>query len=210
MKILLLLIAVATSFFVGCSSDSPSLSPSESVAAEAAAAGDADADAAAAAVEVVATPQHDQRAARSGWPPSEACSFLNPALVTRGYKHDFDDEHHCSSPYKDIGASAAGLPNNLAYYVTGTSDVADTAKLVLNYNQPASDTAATKQLVEASKTLSLKATGSDLPANVLSALSKKRSAVETSGEFQHEVKRDDWPTGRGYEIHYIVTKSVER
>ncbi len=130
--------------------------------------------------------------------------------MTRGYKHDFDDDYHCSSPYKDIGQSDLRLANNLAYYVTGGADVADTVKLVLNYNQPANADPATKQLVAASKTLSLKATGSELPPTILSAISEGRSVVEASGAFQHEVKRDDWPTGRGYETHYIVTKSVER
>jgi hypothetical protein len=88
--------------------------------------------------------------------------------------------------------------------------VADTAKLVLNYNQPDNAVPATEQLIEAAKALSLKATGSDLPPSVLSAISAGRSIVEVSGAFQHEVKREDWPTGRGYETHYIVTKSVER
>lgn len=155
-------------------------------------------------------PQPDQPATTSGWIPSEACSFLEPMLVTRGYKQLFDDEYYCSSPYKDIGQSDLRAANNLAYYVTGGANVADTLKLVLNYNQPANATPATNQLVAASKTLSLKATGSDLPPSTLAALSAGRSAVEVSGEFQHEVKRDDWPTGRGYDVQYIVTKSVER
>ena len=202
MRNLIFPIAIAASFIAGCSDGGSSQSPRSSVAAEAAAAADA--------AEAAAAPQQEQPATRSGWLPNEACSFLEPTLVTRGYKHDFDDEYHCSSPYKDIGQSDLRLANNLAYYVTGGADVADTVKLVLNYNQPANSAPATKQLVAASKTLSLKATGSDLPPTILSALSAGRSAVEVSGAFQHEVKREDWPTGRGYETHYIVTKSVDR
>lgn len=202
MRNLIFPIAVAASFITGCSDSGSSQSPSSSVAAEAAAAADA--------AEAAAAPRQEKSATRSGWAPNEACSFLEPTLVTRGYKHDFDDEYHCSSPYKDIGQSDLQLANNLAYYVTGEADVADTVKLVLNYNQPVNAAPATKQLVAASKTLSLKATGSDLPPAILSALSASRSAVEVSGAFQHEVKREDWPTGRGYETHYIVTKSVGR
>ena len=190
------------SFVAACSDGGSNQSPSSLVAAEAPAAADA--------AEGAAVPQQQQSATRSGWPPNEACSFLEPTLVTRGYKHDFDDEYHCSSPYKDIGQSDLRLPNNLAYYVTGAADVADTAKLVLNYNQPANAATATRQLVAASKMLALKATGSDLSPTILSALSAGRSAVEVSGAFQHEVRREDWPTGRGYETHYIVTKSVDR
>ena len=193
---------IATLLIAGCS-DSGSQSSVGSVAAEAAAAAADEAEAAAA-------PQPEQPATRAGWLPSDACAFLEPTLVTRGYKHDFDDEYHCSSPYLDIGKSDARLANNLAYYVTGGAGVADTLKLVVNYNQPANATYATQGLVAASKTLSSIATGSDLPPSILSALSAGHSAIEVSGPFRHEVKRIDWPTGRGYEVHYIATKSAER
>jgi hypothetical protein len=69
----------------GCSGNDSNQSLSSSSAAEAATAADA--------VEVATAPKQEQPATRSGWPPSEACSFLAPALVTRGYKHDFDDEY---------------------------------------------------------------------------------------------------------------------
>jgi hypothetical protein len=190
-------IAIAASFIGGCSNDDSSQSPRSEVAAEATAAADA------------AVPQQRRLATRNGWAPNEACSFLEPTLVTRGYKHNFGDEYHCFSPYKDIGHSDL-LENNLAYYVTGEANLADAVKLVLNYNQPTSAAPATDQLVAASKTLSLKATGGDLPPAIFTALAAGRSAVEISGAFQHEVKRKDWPTGRGYETHYIVTKLVER
>lgn len=226
MKLLILQAIIAMSLLVGCSSEKSSPTDSDSVAvdasasdastaaADAADAAAAAADAAAAAVEdqgeATEVSQPNQGAERNGWVPGEACSFLLPTLVTRGYKHEFGNEYYCSSPYKDIGMSSAGMPNNLAYYVTGRSDAADTAKLVLNYNQPANAAAATKQLVDASKKLSLNATGTELPQSILSALSVGRSATFSSGKFRHEVKRDEWPTGRGYEIHYIVTNSLER
>lgn len=199
MKAKVLALAVVVSLLANCSNSSSDPSPISSVA-------EAAGDAAGAAV----TPQRGPVEARVGWSPNDACSFLGPLLVTRGYKHDFDDKYHCSSPYKDIGASSAGLPNNLAYYVTGNSSVADTVKLVLNYNRPTDASAATKELAAASKILSLKATGNEIPENVLSAISAGRSVIEPSEDFTHEVKRDDWPAGRGYEIHYIVTSSVER
>ncbi|MFC6327992.1 hypothetical protein [Alloalcanivorax gelatiniphagus] len=202
MRNLIVPIILATLFVAGCSDGGSSQSSSESVAAEATASANA--------ADVAAAPQQERPVVSIGWLPSEACSFLDPTLVTRGYRHDFDDEYHCSSPYKDIGQSDMRLANNLAYYVTGSANVADTVKLVLNYNQPENASLATEKLIAASKALSFKAAGGDLPPGVLSALSAGRSTSEVSGEFKHEVKRDDWPTGRGYEIHYIITKSVER
>lgn len=193
MKAMFVPIVAVASFLIGCSDGHPS--PSQSDLEPAAA--------------VEKSPSESPEV-RTGWTPSDACSFLNPVLVTGGYKHDFDGEYHCSSPYKELGASPRGLPNNLAYYVTGTSSVADETKLVLNYNQPANARAATDQLVSASKTLAIKATGNDIPPNILAAITAGRPTVETVGQFKHEVERDDWPTGRGYEMRYVVTKATER
>lgn len=184
----------ATLAIAGCTRGDPGQSPAGSVTAEAAA----------------AAPQPEQPLPRPGWRPADACAFLEPTLATRGYKHDFDDQYHCASPYLDIGRPDARLANNLAYYVTGHADVADTLKLVLNYNQPDNAIHATQGLVVASQALSRSATGNDLPPGILSALSEGRAALEASGRFQHEVKRIDWPTGRGYEVHYVTTKAAGR
>lgn len=202
MRIPIFPIAIAASLIAGCSDGGSGQSQGSTVAAEAAAAADA--------AETAAAPAQQHGGAGVGWPAGEACAFLEPTLATRGYKHDFDDEYHCSSPYMDIGPSTPQLANNLAYYVTGGAETADTLKLVLNYNQPANAASATEQLVAASQHLSLEATGNDLPPAILSGLSAGRPIVEVSEGFRHEVKRDDWPTGRGYETHYIVTRSADR
>lgn len=189
MKFKFMFFGVAAAFMVGCSDNGPGQLPNSSAAEENA-----------------GSAQQEESPALNGWSPKEACSFLQPMLVTRGYKNDYDQEYHCSSPYKEIGSSNAGLANNLAYYATGHAKEVDKVKLVLNYNQPAEAAVATKQLVEAAKILSLKATGGELPSVILSALSKRRSVVKLSGKFQHEVKRENWPGNSGYEIHYIITK----
>lgn len=146
---------------------------------------------------------------KRGWLPSAACSFMEPTLSTRGYKQDSGDEFYCSSPYMDIGKSGLNLANNLAYYVTGGEAKANKVKLVLNYNQPSNSEPATNELVSASRALSLKATGYELPDGIQSALFSSHSLIDDYRGFRHEVKRDDWPAGKGYEIHYIITPSSD-
>ncbi|WOD28736.1 hypothetical protein RYH70_01470 [Alloalcanivorax xenomutans] len=141
-----------------------------------------------------------------GWSPDEACSYLKPSLSTRGYKKGYGDEYHCSSPYKDIGKASTGLPNNLAYYSVGKRSVAETLKLVLNYNQPSRSASATEVLVSEAESLAIKATGKEIPELISKAISLGEPAEEIIDGIHHEVKRDDWPTGRGYEVHYIITK----
>ena len=145
-----------------------------------------------------------------GWSPDEACSYLEPSLSTRGYKKGYGDEYHCSSPYKDIDKASTGLPNNLAYYGVGKSNVAETLMLVLNYNQPSRSASATEVLISESESLAVKATGKEIPELILKAMSLDEPAEEIIDGIHHEVKRGDWPTGRGYEVHYILTKVDEK
>lgn len=145
--------------------------------------------------------------ASPGW-TVDACNYL-PALATRGWRNDFEDEYGCSSPYKDIGAEGAtGLPNNLAYYGYGKAETVERLKLVVNYNVPGNPGAATRQLVEQAKLLSQKAAQTSLPASIEKALRDGKAATADTGNVHHEVKRDEWPTGNGYEVHYILTKTA--
>jgi len=102
------------------------------------------------------------------------------------------------------------LPNNLAYYGVGKRNVAETLKLVLNYNQPSRSASATEVLISESESLAVKATGKEIPELILKAMSLDEPAEEIIDGIHHEVKRGDWPTGRGYEVHYILTKVDEK
>lgn len=141
-----------------------------------------------------------------GWNPGQACSFLEPFLKTGAYKLDYEDNYYCFTPYKDVGGDSPGLANNLAYYVDGVQDVAEKLKLVLNYNQPKSAASATEQLISSSTMLAEKATDQRIPEEVARALSMGSPLVKSENGYRHEVKREDWPTGRGYEVHYVLSR----
>lgn len=133
--------------------------------------------------------------------PSIVCGYLsNSGLATRGWKHQYDNEFGCSSPYKEIGAGRP-LANNLAYYVEGGPSEAKIVKLVLNINNKASASAAYAELVEAAQTLSPKLTGEKLPSEISSAITDGKNASVNAGGTTIRVLRIDWPTGKGHEIN---------
>lgn len=76
----------------------------------------------------------------------------------------------CSSEYREIGTATTGIANNLAFYATGSAAKVTQLELVLNLNQPLSDNAAVQELLKASKTLSIRASGLPLPTTVAQAI----------------------------------------
>lgn len=136
--------------------------------------------------------------------PSEACSLLSGSSLPGGTWRDQEDgAWGCSSDYLEIGAGSP-LPNNLAYYVDGGVVSPTQVKLVLNYNKPKSKDAATKALLSASSTLSQKALGVKLPAGITKAIASSQPATSQAGSGVIDVLREDWPSGKGYEIHVVM------
>lgn len=137
--------------------------------------------------------------------PSKVCSLLSDlGLKGRKWVDDYGDgSSGCSSDYKDIGAGD-GLANNLAYYVTGVSQYVMEVKLVLNYNQPSQSNSATKALLAASKRLSQGALGASLPESVITLIKRGEHGSARVGKGVVEVVREEWPTGKGYEVQVMM------
>ncbi|WP_414864925.1 DUF6030 family protein [Pseudomonas sp. IT-P12] len=135
--------------------------------------------------------------------PSEACSLLSESGLPGGTWRDQEDgTWGCSSDYLDIGAGS--LPNNLAYYVDGGVVSITQVKLVLNYNKPSSKESATKALLSASSRLSQKALGVKLPASISKAINSGKPTTSEAGSGVIDVLREDWPNGKGYEVHVVM------
>ncbi|MFJ7311804.1 hypothetical protein ACIQVE_03370 [Pseudomonas sp. NPDC098747] len=137
--------------------------------------------------------------------PSNVCSLLSDSgLKGRKWVDDYGDgSSGCASDYKDIG-SASGLANNLSFYVTGVSQYVMEIKLVFNYNQPSQSSSATKALLAASDKLSQRALGASLPAPVIALIKRGEHGSAKVGKGVVEVVREDWPTGKGYEVHVMM------
>lgn len=135
--------------------------------------------------------------------PEKACSYLNESgLKTRGYKY-LKGEYGCTSPDKNIGTGYP-LANTIAYYVTGDLQTVKALALVLKINNRGAAAAAHQALVETSEKLSINATGTTLQADIRKALSQGEPGKWEAGKNRVEVVREDWPTGKGYEVKFII------
>jgi hypothetical protein len=139
--------------------------------------------------------------------PSIACSLLGdiPGMQTRRHKNDpsLAKEYFCSSPYKSIGN---GLPaeNNLAYYVVGDRNTAKALELVLNVNDKPDAQIGRTVLAITSDVLAKRALGTALSQDVLQALLLGRTGEWDVGENRILLVRENWSSGRGYEITFII------
>jgi hypothetical protein len=139
--------------------------------------------------------------------PSQVCGSLNSiGLNTRGWKNQYDDVYFCASDYKEIGSgfSRFSLPNNLAFYAEGKRSTVSQVKLVLNVNNRASADSAHKELWKAAEVLCVKVVGMELPRTLKQAIQSGRKRSARVGPSKVEVIRENWPTGKGYEVQVIV------
>ncbi|NCD43289.1 MAG: hypothetical protein EOL88_14550 [Bacteroidia bacterium] len=133
--------------------------------------------------------------------PKEVCNILKGSgLSTMEWRDNYGYE--CSSRYKEIG-SGNYFANNLAYYVDGIKSAANQAKLVLNVNNKSQASTAITELLDSAELLSIKLAGEELPQTIKNAITSGTPTSATVGNTSVEVTRDDWPTGKGYEIHVI-------
>ena len=136
--------------------------------------------------------------------PKTACSYLNDiGLNTRGWKHQYDAEYGCSSPYKEFGPGFP-LKNNLAYYVDGKANKAEKLKLVLNVNNKNEAKAAHREMLKAAISLVKKALALDLPQSIVQAIEKGTKATAKIGGASIELIRIDWPRGKEYELKLFI------
>ncbi|CAA9889869.1 conserved exported hypothetical protein [Candidatus Methylobacter favarea] len=132
--------------------------------------------------------------------PSQACILLNDfGLATSGWKNEYDQEFGCSSDYKQIG-SGFPLANNIAFYVEGNNNSVVQVNLMLNVNDRTSASSAHQELLKAAKILGNKQTGKQLSQKLIDAITKGSNTSQKIGNATVDIVREDWPTGRGYEV----------
>lgn len=151
----------------------------------------------------------DASGSSGGWNPSDACFYLEQVagMRTGSYKQLEDDEYACFTPYKVLGDDGPGLANNIAYYVDGNSKRAVQLKLVLNVNDRANEKSALSEFRKSAEALTAKALGAPVPAEVARALSSGKAGTWAVHATRIEVRRDDWPTGKGYSVHYVLRRA---
>lgn len=136
--------------------------------------------------------------------PSEVCAYLKDwGLATRGWKNHYGDVFGCSSPYKELG-SGYPLANNIAFYAEGNASAVTQAKLVLNVNNRESASTAHEELLKGAEVLVVKAAGEQLPQSLKDAIKSGEKTAIKVGSSSVEVLREEWPTGKGYEVKVVI------
>lgn len=136
--------------------------------------------------------------------PAVACNYLSSlGLATGQWKHQYDNEYGCSTPYRELGVGNP-MKNNLAYYVEGNSSSTSQLKLVLNVNSSPEREAAHLELLSAAETLANKALGAGLPSSIKNAILAANSTEAQAEKASLKVTRVDWPSGKGYEIKFLI------
>ena len=136
--------------------------------------------------------------------PSEACGFMSAmGMATRGYKNPDNMGYFCSSPYKELG-SGFPLANNIAYYAEGDAKKVTKLKLVLNVNSKQEAKQAHTEMANSAGILLKKALNTALPQEAKDAILAGGNGKWKIGNANVSVTRIDWPTGKGYDIKFIV------
>lgn len=137
--------------------------------------------------------------------PEIACALLAKEIniKTGRYREHSPGEYICASPYRELGKGQP-LANNIAYYVEGDRETAKELKLVLNVYVRESSQLAHDALALAGGVLTRRALGGQLPDEIFDALMLGKSGKWRVGKNRVEILREEWPSGRGYEIKFLI------
>jgi hypothetical protein len=142
----------------------------------------------------------------NGWSPYKAKYFLSSEGLNTGfYNKLFDGEWSASSPMVEFGEGI--IPNNFAYYVEGTEDIAKTLKIKLNVNDSSRSDSAQRKLVELAKTLSRASLDMELSETMQNALLNGESHCEYYGKKMVTISKESWPEHKfnGYDVKFVVS-----
>lgn len=134
--------------------------------------------------------------------PISASKYLQSisGLSTGSYKPDGMGGYFACSKYKMLDNAS-----NLAYYVEGMSDKKSSSLyLLLNVYKTSNKSKMHSNLLSASRLLTLKALNQKLNNKLVQCLLTGSPVKVKQGKYTIEVKRDNWITGLGYSVKFII------
>lgn len=142
---------------------------------------------------------------KRGWPTPEIASgyLASEGLPTGEYKYRAGNDYSSLSNYQEI-RSGFPLSNNIAYYVEGERNRVRELKLVLNVNQPRFWKEAHEVLLRYSKSLYQKILKQQMPQKIGNTIIQGYSGKWTVQNITIELLRDDWPSGKGYSLKFVI------
>lgn len=141
-----------------------------------------------------------------GWSPYKAKEFLvNEGLSTGFYNRSFDDVWFASSPMKEFGDGI--IPDNIAYYVEGSEDVAKVLKLKVNVNDASRTNHACETLEAMAEALSLNSLSLPLSNEMKIAISGCNSYSEKVEGKTIALVVEHWPNHKfkGFDLKLMIS-----
>lgn len=141
-----------------------------------------------------------------GWSPYKAKEFLvNEGLSTGFYNKSFKEEWSASSPMKEFGDGI--IPNNIAYSVEGSKDVAKILKLNVNVNNASKSRQACERLETMAEALSISSLNLPLSDDMRSAISGCNSHSEKVDGKTITLVVEHWPNRKfnGFGLKLLIS-----
>nr|WP_283106074.1 hypothetical protein [Shewanella glacialipiscicola] len=142
-----------------------------------------------------------------GWSPYKAKEFLvNEGLNTGFYNRSFEEDWFASSPMKEF--SNGIIPDNIAYYVEGSEDVAKALKLKVNVNDASRAHQACEKLEAMAEALSMSSLRLPLSDEMKSAISGCNSYSEKVEDKTIALVVEHWPNHKfnGFDLKLLISK----
>ncbi len=141
-----------------------------------------------------------------GWSPYQAKDFLVcKGMKTGFYDRLFEEEWSASSPMEEFGDGL--IPDNIAYYVEGSEDVANILKLKVNVNDTARSQQACDILKKIAEALSIYSLNQNLSEEMKNAISGCEPYSEKWEGKTISLVVEHWPNHRfnGFDLKFLIS-----
>lgn len=141
-----------------------------------------------------------------GWSPYEAKDFLSTEGLNTGfYNRLYEEEWSALSPMEEF--SDGIIPDNMAYYVEGSEEIANVLKLKVNVNDAARSQQAREKLEKIAEALSISSLNKPLSDEMKYAISQCEPYSEICGNKTISLSVEKWPNHRfnGYDLKFLVS-----
>lgn len=141
-----------------------------------------------------------------GWSPYRAREFLVSKGVSTGfYNRLFEEEWLASSSIEEFGDGI--IPNNIAYYIEGSEEVANVLKLKVNVNDSTKSQQACEKLKEMAEALSISSLNQYLSEEMKNAISACNPYSESFDGKTISLIVQHWPNHRlnGYDLKFLIS-----
>jgi hypothetical protein len=141
-----------------------------------------------------------------GWSPYQAKEFLScEGLSTGFYNNLFEEEWFASSPMEEF--SDGVIPDNIAYYVEGSEDIAKLLKLKVNVNDAARTRQACYKLESMAEVLSVSSLGRSLSEEMKSAISCCNPYAEEVEGKTVALEVENWRNHKsnGFDLKFMIS-----